>query len=347
MGQQSQRQRQLAYIQRGYMNKVWRQRALVNDILLGTRLGTLGYLPFEIRWKIWRYLLVFSVQSNLPVGGFWQGQTLGRPFQHQLRADNSFDTQMFWVHPEHRDAIFDQIETEDVFDIRTYYVHFHPWKSKLSGEVYFAGDTLYNLRNTSPSIKFEIDKAFLSTQNLSFDNPQMLATFFTILPEEHHNSCHNINIWLGMRPRWYNHQWLYCHMMNGDIEAWTNAISYIPSGIRSVTIRVGGIFRMREQELRVLYMMAKTAKEVTPDVVIMVSEEGIGGSLSRETKAAFDAAVKDATEPRGSDKSNQDAILDGEKLRPKGMQSKRYPHEPRLRELTVRNKDFSRTTQKH
>lgn len=230
--------------------------------------------------------------------GLYEGLTFGRPFQHQLDADESFDTQIFWIHPEHRNAIFDQIEAEDAFDIRAYYVHTHPWKAEHFGEDYFASNTLFNLRESSPSIKFEIEKAFLSTQNLLFDSPQMLAMFFALLPEKHYDSCHNINIWLGMRPRWYSHPWLYYQMDNSDIEAWTKAISFVPSAMRSITIRMGGFFSTPEQKLRILYMMAKTAKEVAPDVVIAVSGEGHEGPLSDEMKAGFDATVKDAMNPK-------------------------------------------------
>ena len=204
MGQRGRRQRQHAYIE-NRRNKAWKQQACENDMRLGTKLGTLGYLPPEIRSDIWKHCLVIEMTTSY---------NYHRVSRYRLRHGSAEPSEpaIGWHMPRN----------QSIFNPNAY--------RSLSS----ACSIIINLRCASPSIRFEIEQMFLSTQDFLFADPDTLAKFCKMLPNEHRNRFRHIMIYLAMRdlrsPR------SYC-LIDGPpqptfpIAYWTTAIRWLPSTV--------------------------------------------------------------------------------------------------------------------
>lgn len=134
-----------------------------------------------------------------------------------------------------------------------------------------APSTMKNLRMACSNLRFEVQHVLLSTQHFTFDNPKTLGSFCQSLAIEHQDSLLSVSL----EPRKTNRlQGVnFQHMEWIDIEEWTNAVSWLPTGIRSVFIRLHGDSVIPEKQHRALYMIAKSIKVAAPEATFAVTRK--------------------------------------------------------------------------
>lgn len=275
--------------------QAWKQRAHESDIHRGTKLGLLGYLPAEIRLEIWKLLFKFKIRIGPPMEE-WENIT--SMHQHPVEHDLALrEPHIFWYLEgsggTHGTRNY-QLQARRVRNLgQTFPRREARWDVAL--------ENIDAVRQLSPTIRSEIDHVFFSMHQLSFDDPYDLFMFWDQLSHANRNRLRHLALWIGM-PTWIQQNtaiherrlrysncrnakessctpsYLYCrprgrYLPHGDeeLEEWVNAITCLPSTLKSVVIHVGGVEEKEQQELRILYFIAKTIKEVAAEAVVTVS----------------------------------------------------------------------------
>ena len=158
-------------LERTEASQVWFSKALQLDMARHTHFGTLGYLPPEVRQRVWEYLF--------------------EPFK-ALEIDGEIEIGIFEpdFYPEFHYSIFDPDGIRGLF-----------WKRLPSRE------TLYNLRDASADVQLEIDHLYLSTRIFHFPDAACLTAYLGFLGEQA-SSLRRISIALPRTFDKYERDWV-------------------------------------------------------------------------------------------------------------------------------------------
>lgn len=192
----------------------WFSEARKLDDRLNRRLGTLGYLPWDIREMIWcmaidEYKVLFWGKWHWA----WVDEGLLRSpldFKRDPECDESRPN--------------DEISGLDIFDLCSYL-----------GLSSF-GDGTMDLRLASPQVKIELESAFIFRNAFRFFCPILMDHFLNQLSAHHRPLLRSINLMLfGC--------WDSCDPDTGsitsDCRAWVAVIERLPATIQFVTLDIG------------------------------------------------------------------------------------------------------------
>ena len=215
----------------------WFSEARRLDEELSTRLGTLGYLPWEIRVEIFRHVLDSHVEETLPHNGW---TTL-----LSLKLSHFAPKEEFSLFPGDSNTRTDEVST--IFEIEVcgdqnsrfpelygVFSAFHH-RSKNEKPSFFMP-----LRLATADIMFEFDNVFLSTMTFRFNCPKVLGQFLkelsatqlsqlrsiTIIPFECRD-CHFEDV------DWNLHSWIPPLHKN-----WKSVCSQLPSTLNLITFKL-------------------------------------------------------------------------------------------------------------
>ena len=231
----------------------WFVQAATRDNEQHTSLSTLGYLPLEIRVKI--YGLVFNMQVRRigDWGSFYQ-------VPHWRNPVMRYEPRMRWMYFNYQACAFgcwngkdDTPDTDlcpqNLGAIERTEKHYeqerkHPlpgYPGPLSLRTYYA-QYLYQYLITpfisvSKSLKDEFGDYMLGSRNISFRCPASFAHFLASLNRRHTASLRRITIDLTGPEYPYG-----CRESVADVEAWASAFTDLPSELSSlseVTVMIG------------------------------------------------------------------------------------------------------------
>ena len=133
-------------------NWLWRHHAAQLDAQNRTELGTLAYLPVEIRRQIWDHLLRYQLGQHRCT----PHADTGLKIRRQLFISDSGWSQdsQIWESPDH-----------DVIEIRQ--------------DNYFSRSWPFKIRRVSPTIRDECDRIVFSSRILRFECPDTMGKFFS------------------------------------------------------------------------------------------------------------------------------------------------------------------------
>lgn len=134
----------------------WSSKARTLDAKLGTRLGTLVYLPFEIRQQIFKHVF-----DNYYPGEDGRYAQVPETFDYLGRTKENLCDQLLEDHP-----------TGGIFELDSY---------RLISEIAF----VVSLRLASPTLKDEFEHFFLHNNVFKFLCPRRLSEFLSQLSSLH------------------------------------------------------------------------------------------------------------------------------------------------------------------
>lgn len=222
----------------------WEEKVAVINTLLGTSLGAFAIPPSEIRLSIWAML--FTLEE------VW--------YQALYAHDPAFHLFILWNDP-----------AQDLFRCRIFPDGYHlgdGWKD--------LAHALGGLRLASTSLRLEVEDLFVSSQLFYFDEPLALMNFCKYLPSGLSRRLRHVVIGIEYCQQQTRCSWWKSHRGkerhgDDDIDAWTNALTWLPTTMRSITIKMLGAASNKSQQRRALYMVCKTIKENSPIAAVRIS----------------------------------------------------------------------------
>ena len=250
-------------IEKSNAPRSWRQKARDLDRERGTSLGSLGYLPPEVRRQIWKTFFAFVVT---PSGK----RRPGCEEWNQIRraADLPFQPRIFWE-PEVPDGIFglrSYSVTVDIDSVASKNLdrssNVRPARHSMTWyrENHFGYGILKKPLLASQTIRFELETLFLSMHQFSFDRPSTLMKFCRILTDSHRKSLRHLALWIKGPRLWPGQRVDEDHY----VAVWRRAVRTIPNSLKAVLICTSGGFDSKEQEQRILGAIAETVEEMAP-----------------------------------------------------------------------------------
>lgn len=336
----------------------------------GNRLGTLGCLPLEIRLKIWKILCVDRPLSEYPLYCYDEGyeEAEGEEVEGHVRYkivysiddenvpeivrrtndkrliktacdDKRSIPDLVWIHSRTHTLKVPLLWAADSKTIFFLEYSFHYFGQEKLGHSIAdcAPMTIKSLRMASSHLGFEIQHVLLSTQHIAFNDPETLAFFCRSLPFEHQDSFLSVSLEPGRTFAGYWSSDTTINWADSDLEDWTNAVSWLLPGVRSVIIRLNKEPKIPEQQHRALYMMSKGIREVAPEAMIVIArgsdpprdrEAHKDAPLSDETLANYAATVQDAMTPGPSKGIRAGENRKDQQRRHKGLHSQKRPFQP-------------------
>ena len=195
--------------------RAWYSNARLLDLQRGTRLGTLGHLPWEVRQHIWA-LLIDGAISWPYVARLNNGNLVhylaSRPVPYNSFANLDYSN---------RNSKVMEIEYQSHSDNRT---RVSNW---------------YQLRDVSLAVEYEVDAMLFSRRILHFSCPCSLRRFIAQLSPFQRRHFFHLSITLFTRcgccqPYYFGHEPFY---MSADM--WLMALISLPPGLRNVFVDIG------------------------------------------------------------------------------------------------------------
>ena len=202
----------------------WFSAARKLDDRLGRRLGTLGFLPLEIREKIWcaaieNYKDTFKRDYMKQSKAFWNG----RETWLKERLD-------FQPPHGHYSRPPGTITRRDIFHIQSYSLTNRGWDYE---------GTMY-LRYASPEAKVELENTFVFTNAFRFYCPRALDHFLDQLSEYQGSLLRSIAIRVfGCSDCDYHDDGSARPSMKSKCRAWLAIIERLPASLKFVTFELG------------------------------------------------------------------------------------------------------------
>ena len=205
----------------------WFSGATALDDELSRRLGTLGYLPFEVRDKIFRLVLDEYIEEAL------RYQLYLDPMAQPYRSDHPFG--VTWL------AMKQNFKTE--FEIRiTPHFSAHKFKDAKLEKVFCLRqkcfgpppDFVMPLRLATADTKFEFDRVFLSTMTFDFSCPKALELFISELSAVQMSQVKSITI------RFHGCNDCLGKSNEGIYYKWGNLCAKLPSTLTLINFDLSG-----------------------------------------------------------------------------------------------------------
>lgn len=196
----------------------WFGKASKDDEEAGTRLGTLRFLPFEVRQQILKIVLegcFDEVKEQTKQEKFIYN--IGR---YPLRGDLDRSELHTVFQCRHRSCKRDKVP--DIFDLRFYF--------GVTGVERDLERPPINLRFASTSIRTEFDRAFLARRNFRFTCPFTLQEFLDKL------SLFPLRQLKSLKLSMFEHWACYSDSLTRR-DQWMTAYQRLPSGLKSVEIQ--------------------------------------------------------------------------------------------------------------
>ncbi|KAL6715422.1 hypothetical protein ACLMJK_006383 [Lecanora helva] len=305
--------------------RLWRQRASYLDIIRGTRLGTLGYLPREIREQIWEtfFVFTFTYLPRQPRISLPEPEPLA---QRRLARDLPCEPQVFLCGNHHSDP-FSLWGDERRFGApgsgsNLYYLNEVEIRSSQPTRIPFSRDarnrplwfalgrrnlglpamwafsrhhwwTALGLQAASETVHEEMDFVFFSRHEFTFKTCFDLLHFCRIMPPDRLECLRRVVIWLRGQHWSYD---LGGNCINGyerTIELWQETIRCLPENLNTVLLRMGGEC-MNRMELDALGVIVQNIRQVAKRAVITICRDGDMGLLSDEKLAMYRSVVDEA-----------------------------------------------------
>ena len=262
----------------------WFDKARKDDQDAGTSLGTLRFLPYEIRQQIFQILLDDYFDEFLEQ----RRQILSMLYRSRDRCVGQFDRSLLQIHIEGLGCSCKRDRVPNVFNLRSY--HFWPVPEPLP----------MSLRLASQSIQREIDSVFLSRRTFQFTCPFTLHNFLDQLSPFQQRQLRCLR--LSMFPYW---------VCDSDPltrrDQWMAACQRLPPSLKSVEmvspfrlkdvpgfLKNSTYFRSGQADNKVnrlatelLEVLCKKVSRASPRAVISWT----GRELSKEVSAVLDAAL--------------------------------------------------------
>ncbi|CAF9941062.1 hypothetical protein IMSHALPRED_002411 [Imshaugia aleurites] len=228
----------------------WSSKARTLDARLGTRLGTLVYLPCEIRQQIFKHVF-----DNYYPGEDGRYARVPEIFEYLGRTKQDPYDQILEDHP-----------TGGIFELDSYRI--------ISGTGF-----VVNLRLASPTLKDEFEHFFLCSNVFKFLCPRRLGDFLRQLSSLHRAQLLRITIKVWSECR-------CCTRQESDY-GWKLNCSLLPESLRLITIelelaqpRIRGGSRRGLAELEGLHHAAGLIKQLcievrrrSPGVVVAIHQD--------------------------------------------------------------------------
>ena len=194
--------------------RAWYAKARKLDLQRGTRLGTLGYLPWEVRRHIWALLIERGIS--------W-------PYVARLNNGNLFH--FFASRPVPYNSFANPNSNKNSKVIEIEYQNHNDNRTRVS--------YLFRFRNVSLTVKYEFDAMLFSTRILHFNCPYSLRRFIAQLsPFQRRHFFHlSINLFTRCRccpPYYFGHEDLYI-----SANKWLIPLISLPLGLRNVFVDIG------------------------------------------------------------------------------------------------------------
>ena len=232
------------------------------------RLGTLGYLPLEIRQKIW--CAVIENYKERYLAGL-----------HDITVEDVMDLDRYlYFTPEHKFSSknHNRILQCEIFNLHCY---------QKSPRVFCGRGTMY-FRYVSPEAKIELENAFIFTNSFGFFCPKALDHFLNSLSASHGCLLQSISIRLFgchfCTLDEFDQEWPDERSLNRSYRAWTAVVERLPATLKSIKFELGweGILSDRwpgvppdarsvKKALRLLEIMTKKAQRQAPKAQISLS----------------------------------------------------------------------------
>ena len=119
-----------------------------------------------------------------------------------------------------------------------------------------------NLQRVSPDMSTEIQHAFLSVFDFTFNRPVALVTFSKFFADKYEGQFPSIGIVLGPTKD-YAGKWSFVSgiMDDEEFQGWIRALQELPPSRRSICLHMGGeIFESAKEEDSAVYSMVKKIK---------------------------------------------------------------------------------------
>ena len=267
----------------------WREKARYLDVIRGTYLGTLGYLPLEIRYQIWQMFFTFNYCP--PVRRYCNKSE--RRTQHQVAANLPREPQIFWS-DRPRYSLHDSSWRDDDF------VNGNSLKPIIfSLERYSADSKIsschwrrhWELQWVSKSVREEMEAVFFLTHQFTFRNPFEVISFCGLLPPGGWQCLRHISLWLCV-PHW---PWQYDARISdrefeNQIETWKDSVRHLPETVTTVLVNLDGRGKMG-RELDLLRAIVETFRRVAKEAVVTICKDGDYGELTKGRLAAYQEVV--------------------------------------------------------
>lgn len=238
----------------------WTSKARTLDARLGTRLGTLVYLPFEIRQQIFKHVF-----DNYYPGEDGRYARVPETFDYLGRTKQNLYDQLIEDHP-----------TGGIFELDSY---------KIISETAF----VVSLRLASSTLKDEFEHFFLRNNVFTFLCPRRLSDFLSQLSSLHRAQL--IRIAIGI--------WSKCGCCTPQESdyGWKLICSLLPESLRLIIIKLGfaqprvwGGSTRDPAELEGLHRAADLIKELcigvrqrSPGVDVAMHQETERGLLQQDS----------------------------------------------------------------
>ena len=277
----------------------WREKARYLDLVRGTRLGTLGYLPLEIRQMIWRNFFVYGHCSR----ALCQCNQQEEREQRQVAPNLPHEPQIFWRdHPvwgsaEYLsssgldDCLDDYIDRSTIFRLQKRSESFEK-------RVSFQWCRYQGLQDVSETIRGEIEALFFLAHQFTFKHPFDMMSFCELLPLVCRESLRHISIWLcypdwpwGYYP-WPPNALISERRYEVLVEAWKDSVRGLPETVSTVLVRIGEMDAAKRQ-LVMLRTVAESIKVEAKQATITICSEGNYGPLSDGNMVAYQAVLDD------------------------------------------------------
>lgn len=291
----------------------WFSEARKEDDRLGRRLGTLGFLPPEIRYKIW-----FAVIENLK-------DAFKKTY---IKETDAVSWDVLWENWLKGNLTFKashgNFSRLDIFNLRSYHQYKREWNP--DGAMY--------LRYASPEAKIELENTFIFKNAFAFDCAKYLTHFLNQLSAYQRSllRCITIRPFGCSNCHWDNELGALRYFIRPECRAWTAIIEQLPATLKSVTIELGWtctikLAAKRHPEYRasvaidnvktlvgMLELVTKKIQRQAPGVKISLAR--LDNRCDRDRKSL--QAMLDELSPfsedfmRWSDESRKDAMDEGQ-----------------------------------
>jgi len=274
-------------------NKKWSRESRDLDVKNRTRLGTLGYLPLEVRQQIWGIVLNVCIPPlEYPYSNIKPQYPPNEMFQPEVS--------------------FGQGKATDVFQLLDKAEPYGMWPT-LCPRPLASRYLLDDLQRSSLTIRTEVAAVFLSTHTFSFWDPFSLRCFCKAIPFKLRERLCHATIWFGRRTRrslWEENEGEDLNdcltNLRDKIMEWRDAANWLPSTVRTVKFRISDEIAHEKLEWRVLEQIARTVVEIAPEASMRVCLDGRKGQLGDGSWFAHTAIMENDTELSGDADGNGD-----------------------------------------
>ena len=274
---------------------VWFTKSREMNDKAGTELGTLVYLPWEIRQQIFKAVLNGARHDTPRIYYTWGDQWNGGPESEALRYADQ--------------ALPSTGRAHDIFYLASYVYlrHSLDYIGLAEHQSYGNSKTIPKtipLRLSSPALGLEFDDFFLSNSIFKFGSPARLQMFLPQLSDFHQTKLRRIiiGIWVpcGCRSRrllinWRDGWKTVCLLLPASLQRVSFLLDYSRGETHTGSCRRKGDKRLPNEfkaAANLVEVLSKMIVRTAPAAVVEMHESAKQGLLPRH-RELFDAAVND------------------------------------------------------